>query len=95
MAIYLRKRPLAALTPEVAAAILRAPMAGGNGDAWRGVGTAWALTGTLLSGILVWGGVGYLVDRWLGFEQLFLPIGMLIGVSASIYLVYVRYGRDR
>jgi F0F1-type ATP synthase assembly protein I len=70
-------------------------MAGGSGDAWRGVGTAWALIGTLASGILVWGGVGYLLDRWIGFEYLFLPIGMLIGVSASIYLVYVRYGRDR
>jgi F0F1-type ATP synthase assembly protein I len=69
-------------------------MAAGRGDAWRGVGTAWALTGTLASGILVWGGVGYLVDRWIGFEYLFLPIGMLIGVATGIYVVYLRYGRD-
>ena len=66
----------------------------GRSDGWSGAGTAWALTGTLLAGILVWGGVGYLVDRLVGFRWLFLPIGMLVGVSASIYLVYLRYGRD-
>jgi F0F1-type ATP synthase assembly protein I len=49
--------------------------------------------GTLLAGIVVWGGVGWLLDRWLGFDGLFLPIGMLLGVGASIYVVYVRYGR--
>jgi ATP synthase protein I len=59
------------------------------------VGTAWALTGTLAAGIFVWGGVGYLLDRWVGFHYLFLPIGMLIGVCVSIYLVYVTYGKDR
>jgi ATP synthase protein I len=59
------------------------------------MGTAWSVIATLLSGILVWGGVGYLVDRWVGFQWLFLPIGMVIGVSASIYVVYMRYGRER
>jgi F0F1-type ATP synthase assembly protein I len=65
-----------------------------RGDAWNGMSAAWAVTGTLVAGILVWGGVGYLLDRWLGFHWLFLPIGMLVGVGASIYLVYLRYGRD-
>jgi F0F1-type ATP synthase assembly protein I len=58
------------------------------------MGTAWALTGTLVAGILVWGGVGYLLDRLAGFRWLFLPIGMLVGVSASIYLIYLKFGRD-
>lgn len=58
------------------------------------MGTAWNVIGTLASGILVWGGIGYLVDRWVGFHWLFLPVGMVIGVSASIYVVYLRYGRD-
>ncbi|MBI2238823.1 MAG: hypothetical protein HYU54_09925 [Actinobacteria bacterium] len=65
-----------------------------RGDPWRGFGTAWAVMGTLLAGIVVWGGIGYVVDRLIGFHWLFLPVGMLIGVSTSIYLVYVRYGRD-
>jgi F0F1-type ATP synthase assembly protein I len=58
------------------------------------MGTAWALTGTLLAGILVWGGVGYVIDRLVGWRWLFLPIGMVVGVSASIYVVYLKYGRD-
>jgi ATP synthase protein I len=70
-------------------------MAGGHGDAWGGMGAAWSVIGTLASGILVWGGIGFILDRWLGFEWLFLPIGMVVGVSTSIYVVYVRYGRQR
>jgi F0F1-type ATP synthase assembly protein I len=66
----------------------------GHGDSWSAMGTAWAMTGTLLAGICVWGGIGYVIDRMVGVRWLFLPIGMLIGVSASIYLVYVKYGRD-
>ena len=57
------------------------------------MGSAWAQTGTLVAGILVWGGVGYVADRIVGFRWLFLPIGMVVGAAASIYLIYLRYGR--
>jgi F0F1-type ATP synthase assembly protein I len=59
------------------------------------MGTAWSITGTLLGGILVWGGIGFLLDRWLDLRWLFLPIGMLVGAGASIYVVYVKYARDQ
>ena len=65
-----------------------------SGDGWGGASIAWAITGTLLSGILAWGGIGYLVDRLLDIRWLFLPIGMVVGAGAGIYLVYLRYGRD-
>jgi F0F1-type ATP synthase assembly protein I len=45
--------------------------------------------------VLVWGGVGWLVDRWLGTDSVFLVIGLLVGFAASMYLVYVRYGRNQ
>jgi len=61
---------------------------------WSGVGAAWAVTGTLFAGIVAWGGLGLLVDLWLGFRWLFLPIGMVLGVGGSIYLVYVKYGKE-
>ena len=64
------------------------------GEAWRGANQAWSVIGTLLAGIVVWGGVGWLLDRWLGFDGLFLPIGMLLGVGVAIYVIYLRYGRD-
>jgi F0F1-type ATP synthase assembly protein I len=63
-------------------------------DQWKGMGTAWGVTGTLVSGMLTWGGVGFLLDRWLGFRWFFLPVGLIVGAGASIYVVYVRYGRD-
>ncbi len=58
------------------------------------MGTAWAVTGTLLAGIVTWGGIGLLVDWLLGFRWLFLPIGMVLGAGGSIYLVMKRYGSD-
>lgn len=69
-------------------------MTGGRVEGWSGMGTAWSIIGTLLGGILVWGGIGFLLDRWLDLRWLFLPIGMVVGMGASIYLVYLRYGRD-
>jgi ATP synthase protein I len=64
-------------------------------DSWSGFGTGWAATGTLLAGILVWGGIGWVIDRLAGTEQWFLAIGMIVGAGAGIYLVYVKYGRDQ
>jgi ATP synthase protein I len=66
----------------------------GPHNAWSGYGTAWAVTATLLAGLGVWGGIGYLVDRWAGTYPLFTPIGLILGVAGGIYLVYVRYGRE-
>jgi len=66
-----------------------------QGEAWRSAGQAWDVIGTLLSGILVWGGVGYVLDRWLGFERyLFLPIGMVLGVSVSLFVLSRRFNSD-
>lgn len=53
---------------------------------------AWDIVAYLLSGMLLWGGAGWLIDRWLGF-RLFLPIGLLLGTGLALYLIYVRYGR--
>jgi ATP synthase protein I len=61
------------------------PARGGPGDGW-------AVMGYLLSGMIVWGGAGYLADRWLGTSFLVL-IGLLLGGAGAIYLIYVRYGR--
>lgn len=51
---------------------------------------AWSIVSYLLSGILVWGGVGWLIDRWRGGGPVFFPIGVLVGVAAALYLVFVR-----
>ena len=45
----------------------------------------------MLSGIIVWGGVGWLLDRW--WETRFLTlVGVILGLTVAIYLVVVKYG---
>ena len=66
-----------------------------GGDANGGSAIVWAIVGTLVSGVLVWGGIGYVVDRWLGTDSVFLAIGLVVGAGASMYLVIVRYGKNQ
>ena len=64
-----------------------------RGDAWKGANEAWDVIGLLLSGILVCGGLGWLLDRWFDFHYLFLPIGMVLGAGISIWLIYLKHGK--
>ena len=73
-----------------------APMSGSGRDgAWAGMGTGWAITATLLGGIAAWGGLGYLAGLPFGTERVFAAIGMVIGAVGAIYIVYLRFGRER
>lgn len=60
----------------------------------QGEGTAWSVLGTLISGPLVWGLIGWGADELIGTTSVFLPIGLVLGFITSIYVVYVRHGRD-
>ena len=66
----------------------------GQGDAWAGIGLGWAVTGTMVSGIAVWGGIGYLVDRLAGTPHVFTAIGAVLGSLGATYIVYLRYGKE-
>lgn len=59
---------------------------------YDGASEGWAALSTLIGGIVVWGGVGYGLDRLLDTSFLVL-VGLLMGLAGSIYLVYVRAGR--
>jgi len=56
-----------------------------------GADVGWGITGTMLSGMAVWGGVGWLLDRWLE-TRVFTLVGVLLGLGVAIYLVVVKYG---
>jgi F0F1-type ATP synthase assembly protein I len=45
----------------------------------------------MISGMAVWGGAGWLLDRWLE-TRVFAPVGIILGISVAIYLVVKRYG---
>jgi F0F1-type ATP synthase assembly protein I len=60
----------------------------------RGQDVAWSALGSLLAGPIVWGGVGYLLDRALGTGRVLTAIGVVVGSMAAFYIVYVRFGRE-
>ena len=70
-------------------------MAGSRGDgAWAGMGIGWAVVSTLIGGIVVWGGLGYLADRLFGINpRILTAVGIVLGAGAAIYLVYLRFGK--
>ena len=72
-----------------------APMAGSGGDgAWAGMGIGWAVVATLVGGIAVWGGLGYLADRLFGITpRILTAVGIVLGAAGAIYLVYLRFGK--
>jgi F0F1-type ATP synthase assembly protein I len=56
-----------------------------------GAETGYAVIGTLISGMAVWGGAGWLLDHWLD-TRVFFPVGIIFGMTVAIYLVVARYG---
>lgn len=59
----------------------------------HGAELGWAATATLLGGIVVWGGVGWLLDHWWG-TSFATPIGVILGMALGVYAVVMRYGRE-
>jgi len=92
--LYLRKRAFSPFDGSKEPRIYCAPMAGPErGDAWAGMGIGWAITSTLVAGMLVWGGIGLLVDRLVGTSHVFLALGVVLGAAGGTYIVYLRYGK--
>jgi ATP synthase protein I len=63
-------------------------MARGNEE-----GAMWSIFGYLLSGLVIWGGIGWALDNWLD-KNFFLLVGLLLGAGASLYLTWLRFGRN-
>ena len=52
---------------------------------------AWGVFGYFVAGIGFYGGVGWLLDHYLGTSFL-LPVGILVGLALALFLVFKRYG---
>ena len=59
--------------------------AGGSDQGWTAVSY-------LVGGMLVWGFVGWLVDRWLDTDGIATAIGVVLGAAGGVYLVVRRMG---
>jgi ATP synthase protein I len=55
-------------------------------------GDPWHAFGYLVSGVLVYGFIGWLLDRWWG-TSFVVAIGILAGAGLGIYMTYLRFNR--
>ncbi len=53
----------------------------------------WAVVSHLLAGVILYGGIGWLIDQWLGTRG-FVGAGIVLGAAAGVWLVWLRYGRS-
>jgi F0F1-type ATP synthase assembly protein I len=50
--------------------------------------------GSLLGGVIVWGGVGLLLDHLLGTGRVLTAVGVVVGSLTGFVIVYLRFGRN-
>jgi ATP synthase protein I len=53
-------------------------------------GDPWVAFGYLVGGAAFYGGLGWLLDRWLDTSFL-LPVGLLVGIGLAMWLVFKLY----
>jgi ATP synthase protein I len=53
----------------------------------------WSIFGYLISGMVFYGGLGWLIGYWTHIAAL-LPIGALVGLAVGVFAVIYKYGRS-
>jgi ATP synthase protein I len=56
------------------------------------MGSGWTVFSYLISGLLAYGGIGWVIAHFT-HVSLFFPIGMLVGLAISIGWIIYQYGR--
>jgi len=62
-------------------------------DRAQGLDTGWTMASYMISGLIGYGVIGWLLARFTHVQFLF-PLGMLLGVAVSVGFVIYRYGRS-
>lgn len=57
-------------------------------DARRMSNSAWASSSRLISGLILYTGLGWLLSRWVGHQALLMATGALVGLALSYYLMF-------
>ncbi|WP_395725628.1 hypothetical protein [Nakamurella sp.] len=55
-----------------------------------GADEGWAVLGSLMSGLLLFGGLGWLLDQWWDIRVM-APVGAVVGMALGIYAVVTRH----
>ncbi|MGZ4589715.1 MAG: AtpZ/AtpI family protein [Actinomycetes bacterium] len=53
----------------------------------------WAVVSYLITGVLFYGAIGWLIDAWLGTRG-FVAGGIVVGAAAGVVLVWLRYSKS-
>jgi ATP synthase protein I len=57
----------------------------------RNSGDGWRVLSYLIGGVLVYGGIGFGLDRLFG-TQFLLPVGIVLGAGLTIAMLHFRFG---
>jgi ATP synthase protein I len=57
-----------------------------------GASAGWSILSYMITGMILYGGIGWLIGRWTHVAVLF-PVGMLVGLGLALTMVILRYGR--
>lgn len=57
---------------------------------WRDFDNSWVMVAELVAATLTWGGIGWLLDNWLGLSPILMSLGFIIGSATGFYLVWGR-----
>jgi F0F1-type ATP synthase assembly protein I len=63
-------------------------------DARRMSNSAWANSSRLMSGLILYTGLGWLVSRWVGHQAALMAIGALVGLALSYYLMFMSLAKE-
>jgi ATP synthase protein I len=55
-------------------------------------GTGWAIVSYLVGGMVLYGGIGWLIGRWTHIEAL-TGVGIVLGIGLSLALIIYRFTR--
>jgi F0F1-type ATP synthase assembly protein I len=61
-----------------------------DNNGWTTANTGWIIMSHLLTGILMYAALGWLLSLWLGRAPLLIGAGALIGMFLSLYLIHRR-----
>ena len=63
-------------------------------DAKRMSNSAWVASSRLMSGLILYTGLGWLVSRWVGHQALLMAIGAIVGLALSYYLMFTTLAHE-
>ena len=66
----------------------RAKQSASNGGIGKAMGTGFRVASELAAAILVGGGIGWYLDKWLGTPPWFLLLFLMLGIVAGFWNVY-------